>query len=685
MRDQHGKNTSGSSGRFLRLVSSIALASLLAVSLVAIAPAVDAEALNGSDFNPGYIIDDTKFYDGNAMSQAQIQSFLEDKAPGTCGNSLCLKSLRYDMASRPASYSVSGNLRCSAYAGAAQEQASTIIFKVQQACGISAKVILVTLQKEQAIVTKLAPSKAALDRAMGYACPDTAPCAVTTLGFGNQVYSGARQFKTYKASNFGMQPGVHTIGWHPNSACGASTFAVQNYATAALYNYTPYRPNAAALANIGGLGDACSSYGNRNFWVFHNNWFGSPTGDPMGKVQTVVAGANSVTVTGWALDPDVPANALTVRVRGNGWTKLLTANGESADAKNAFAGAGSAHGFSATIAAAPGSQPICVDAINQGQGSSVTIGCSTVTISSSIVVADRISGTDRYNTALTISQKNFTEPVPTVYVASGEAFPDALSAVPVAAAQGVPVLLVPRAAVPATVLTELKRLQPKSIVLVGGTAALPAAIATELATVAPVTRVEGANRYGTSLAVGGLLGSLRSGRVYLVTGANFPDALSAASAAGHQDAPLVLIDPSRATVSAELAGALKSWGATSVTIVGGSAAISDRFADAVRGLPGVASVNRVAGGDRYSTSIAVNKSAFPTVAAGYLATGVTYADGLVGGAVAGRNGQPLYLAPTDCLPQGLLPQLQTAGTTSITLLGGQAALGSGVSALVPCS
>jgi len=52
---------------------------------------------------------------------------------------------------------------------------------------------------------------------------------------------------------------------------------LQNQATAGLYNYTPYQPNQAALNNLYGSGDACSAYGNRNFWRIYIDWFGSPT------------------------------------------------------------------------------------------------------------------------------------------------------------------------------------------------------------------------------------------------------------------------------------------------------------------------------------------------------------------------------------------------------------------------
>jgi uncharacterized protein with LGFP repeats len=48
---------------------------------------------------------------------------------------------------------------------------------------------------------------------------------------------------------------------------------IQNLATHALYIYTPYTPNDAALANLTGIGDSCSSYGNSNFWEYYTSWF----------------------------------------------------------------------------------------------------------------------------------------------------------------------------------------------------------------------------------------------------------------------------------------------------------------------------------------------------------------------------------------------------------------------------
>ncbi len=110
-------------------------------------------------------------------------------------------------------------------------------------------------------------------------------CDSRYYGFFNQVYLAAWQFKAYKTnpSNYNHVPFQNNqIKWAPDDKnrvpvdCGRSTVYIENLATAGLYNYTPYRPNQSALDAGGGTGNACSSYGNRNFYRFYKQWFGSP-------------------------------------------------------------------------------------------------------------------------------------------------------------------------------------------------------------------------------------------------------------------------------------------------------------------------------------------------------------------------------------------------------------------------
>jgi len=253
----------------------VVLTAVLSLVASLLQPTPAAVAAEGSQFDPGNIISDAAFYDGAAMNEGQVQAFLNAKVPACRGALGCLSTFRGNTPSFPA---VAG--RCATIPGLANESAASWISRVGAACGISQKVILVTLQKEQGLVTNAAPSQYALNAAMGMACPDTAPCDPAYAGLFYQIYYGARQMKTYgyNPAAFNYRAGrVNSILYNPNAGCGRVSVYIVNKATAALYNYTPYVPNAAALQNLYGTGDNCSSYGNRNFWRYYTDWFGSPT------------------------------------------------------------------------------------------------------------------------------------------------------------------------------------------------------------------------------------------------------------------------------------------------------------------------------------------------------------------------------------------------------------------------
>lgn len=278
------------------VVAALAVASV-GVIVVPSSTSPAHAALITDGFDPGYIISDELFYDGDGMSVTEIQNFLDarvtrctlgdpgrEKGKSTEWNGPtflaqeCLKDARFDTTTR------ASDGYCDAYRGAQNETAAQIIAKVAKACGISPQVILITLEKEQSLVTDDWPTVKMFDIAMGFACPDTGPnntanCDAAYFGFYNQVYWGARQFQVYKANPNRYNYKAHqnnSILYHPNQSCGRSTVYIENWATAALYIYTPYRPNASALAAGWGTGDSCASYGNRNFYNFYKSWFGQP-------------------------------------------------------------------------------------------------------------------------------------------------------------------------------------------------------------------------------------------------------------------------------------------------------------------------------------------------------------------------------------------------------------------------
>ncbi|SNS01418.1 Uncharacterized conserved protein, contains LGFP repeats [Geodermatophilus pulveris] len=264
----------------LRLVATCLLALGLAfVATGGSAPPLQPDLTESAElglFDPGNIIDDDLFYNAGAMDAAQIQGFLVTKG-SACSGDLCLKNLRQDTWSRTA------DQYCAAYAGRERETAAEILAKVSRACGVNPQVLLVLLQKEQGLIRTAEPTERKLRIAVGYGCPDTAPCDAQYYGFYNQLYHAAHRFQYYRANpaKFGHRAGVtNNVRYHPNADCGTLRVYIQNQATAGLYNYTPYTPNKAALDAGYGTGDACSAYGNRNFFSYFTDWFGSTQSGP---------------------------------------------------------------------------------------------------------------------------------------------------------------------------------------------------------------------------------------------------------------------------------------------------------------------------------------------------------------------------------------------------------------------
>ena len=112
-------------------------------------------------------------------------------------------------------------------------------------------------------------------------------------------------------------------------------------------------------------------------------------------------------------------------------------------------------------------------------------------------------------------------------MATGADYPDALGAVPAAGIEGGPILLVRPGSLPDATRAELSRLRPQRIVVLGGTAAINAFVASQLQayTASPVQRRAGVDRYETAVAVSRASFASAS-RVFIATGANFPDGLA---------------------------------------------------------------------------------------------------------------------------------------------------------------
>lgn len=268
-----------------------------------------------ASWDPGNIISDQVFYDTAAVSVQQIRQFIATKNVSCAtGNPWCAKNLQISWPAYPAD----GD--CQAIAAGAGADAATAIDTFSVACGINPQVMLVTWQKESQGLERSNPTEANYAAAWGWNCPDTGPggsanCASSAAGFVNQLHGMASQWARYRkripAGYYPYQVGkTVTILWNvEESGCGGGPVTIRNVATASLYVYTPYQPNAAALAAYPGEGDRCSAYGNRNFFRMFQSYFGdtggglatgvaAPAGYQQGAPQAGGVGTVPVTYAG---------------------------------------------------------------------------------------------------------------------------------------------------------------------------------------------------------------------------------------------------------------------------------------------------------------------------------------------------------------------------------------------------
>ncbi|MBF4572677.1 cell wall-binding repeat-containing protein [Herbiconiux sp. VKM Ac-1786] len=184
----------------------------------------------------------------------------------------------------------------------------------------------------------------------------------------------------------------------------------------------------------------------------------------------------------------------------------------------------------------------------------------------------RLTGADRFAVSAAVSRTNFPVGLPVAYVASGENFPDALSGGAAAAHGDAPVLLVSKNGVPVPVATELKRLKPGKIVVLGGENAVSSDVAAALREIAPTERITGADRFVVSAGISAATFPGGAKTVFVASGAGFADALAGGPAAAANGGPVLLVRPD--AVPDAIAAELQRLKPTRIVVLGGEQAVS---------------------------------------------------------------------------------------------------------------
>ena len=312
-----------------------------------------------------------------------------------------------------------------------------------------------------------------------------------------------------------------------------------------------------------------------------------------------------------------------------------------------------------------------------------TVVSAGVTVPTPVV---RQAGASRYDTSAAVSAATYAPGVDTVYLATGTVFADALSAAAAAGATGLPVLLTHPNGLTTSTANELDRLDPRRIVIVGGTGAVSDAVLEQARrfTSGDVVRLGGEDRYRTSAAISSEIFASGAEEAYIAAGADFADALSAAAAAGAADAPVLL---TRGTdLPAEVRDELARLAPDRIVIVGGPGAVSDGVQAQLGAYAG--EVIRLSGQDRYATAAAVAAETAASPAARiYLASGTVFADAVSGAAAAAASASPILLTRPTGLPSPTAGSITVLRPSRIIVLGGPGAVAEsvarGAAALAP--
>lgn len=259
-----------------------------------------------------------------------------------------------------------------------------------------------------------------------------------------------------------------------------------------------------------------------------------------------------------------------------------------------------------------------------------------------------LRGSDRYETAVIVSQAACSPGVGAVVVATGEDFPDALSAAPLAAAYGGPVLLTHSATLDEATRTEIARLAPGRIYLVGLDPILVSQVKAAFPDLAAadggVVVLTGADRYETAAQVATEVQTKLSKvtGVVVARGDSFADALSAAPLAAAKGWPILLV-PASGPLPEATSETLDALAPQTVLVVGTRVQLEAEGAEVVY----------LAGVDRYDTCAKVVDYAV-SLGLSYaeigMATGEKFPDALAAGPYLARNGGVLLLTKAGGLP-----------------------------------
>ncbi len=268
----------------------------------------------------------------------------------------------------------------------------------------------------------------------------------------------------------------------------------------------------------------------------------------------------------------------------------------------------------------------------------------------------RIQGANRRITAIEISKNTFPskKSASSVIIARDNDYADATAGAPLARLRNGPLLLSKQNTLDTEVLNEISRVisHDKPIYLLGGASALAPVLEDQLKGIgfSKLGRLDGKNRYETAVKIAEQFPKDTTVQVGLATGANFADALSMGAVAARDKFPVLLTR--KTNLPQEVNYFISSRPQIiAVHLAGGTSAISNQVSTTLNNISNINSISRYAGTDRYDTSAKIVTAFYGSLPCTVsFASGIDFADGVIGGAHAGKFNSGLLLTRPNKVP-----------------------------------
>lgn len=264
------------------------------------------------------------------------------------------------------------------------------------------------------------------------------------------------------------------------------------------------------------------------------------------------------------------------------------------------------------------------------------------------VKVEKLEGDTRYETAVEISKKGWANGSDTVVLVNGYSIVDGITSTPLATTNEAPTLLVEKDRVATSTTNELKRLNPKHVILIGGENSIGSkveGVIKNLGSDITIDRVGGSDRYETSLLISEKVAEKNDvNKVYVTSGIGEADSLSIASKAGAEKQPIVLA--SKDDISRGIYDWIKEKEVKDAYFIGGTASLSDKVISKVDSIVSSdVSKNRIAGSDRQETNAKVIEKFYPeqTYSSVYVSKSDQLVDALTAGPLAAKTNSPVVL------------------------------------------